>query len=621
MILRDFYEDKKFVQSRLPIVQVAAILAFVLLFLGLWNLQILQNKYYTELAEKNRIRPITLIAPRGKILDRNGQIVVDNRPSFILSISRENLPAIESSLPLLATGLKLDISFLQSQIDKYRLQPSYIPIIIKEDVTIEDLSFIEAHRTELPGLDMIPQPRRFYREGETAAHLVGYVGEISEKLLTTPEFEYAKPGDIIGKAGIERTYNKILTGIDGQRRVMVDSRGKEVATLDTVEPIAGNDLRLTIDLDIQRAAEKAFGDSAGAAIALDPRTGEVLALISRPAYDPNLFSSRISRKDWDDLINDTSRPMQNRAIQSRFPPGSVFKVFMTLAGLQEGILTPDYVDYCTGSTVIYGHLFHCWQKKGHGRVDLHRAIVNSCNVFFYHLGQKLGVDRIAYYANGMGLGLKTGVDLPGEDSGLIPSSEWKKKTYKTNWYAGETISVSIGQGYVALTPIQTARAFGGLGMGGILKRPHVVAIDELKRWGKDVTAASFEADFPLEEETVDIVTRGLWGVVNEGGGTGHRAAIPGFDVCGKTGTAQVIARDRTVSSERKSDFEDNAWFVGFAPRAAPEIAGAAFVEHGGHGGSAAAPIVHEMFQAFYNKKKPKEVPQLALKQPVAQATQ
>ena len=298
MILKDFYEDKKFVQARLPIIQVAAILVFVLLFLGLWNLQILQNKYYTELAERNRIRPITLTAPRGKILDRNGQIVVDNRPSFILSLSQENLPAIESSLPLLATGLKLDISFLLSQIDKSRQQPSYIPIIIKEDVTIEDLSFIESHRSELPGLDMIPQPRRFYREGETAAHLVGYVGEISEKLLATPEFGYAKPGDIIGKAGVERAYNRILTGIDGQRRVMVDSRGKEVATLDTVEPIAGNDLRLTIDLDIQRAAEKAFGDSAGAAIALDPRNGEVLALVSRPAYDPNLFSSRISRRDW-----------------------------------------------------------------------------------------------------------------------------------------------------------------------------------------------------------------------------------------------------------------------------------------------------------------------------------
>ncbi len=615
MELKDFYTDKKFQQARIPYIQAAAVLAFLSLFFGLWSLQILKSSYYQELAEKNRIRSIALVAPRGKILDRKGQIIVDNRPSFVLSLSQENLSNIEKSLPLLASGLKLEMDFLQSQIQKYRQPPSYIPIILKEDITIEDISFIEAHRSEFPGLDMIPQPRRFYREGEMAAHLVGYVGEISEKQLSSSEFSYSKPGDLVGKAGVERTYNQILTGIDGQKKVVVDSRGKEVATLETVEPVAGNDLRLTIDLDLQHAAESAFGESSGAAIALDPRSGEVLALVSRPAYDPNRFSSRISRADWEDMINDPSRPMQNRAIQSRFPPGSVFKVIMTTAGLQEGILTPDYTDYCTGTTVIYGHLFHCHKKEGHGRVDLHRAIVNSCNVFFYHLGQKLGIDRIAQYAHALGLGVKTGVDLPGEDSGLVPSSEWKRKTYKTDWYAGETISVSIGQGYVALTPIQTARAFGGLAMGGLLMIPHVVAPDELKKWGK-ASNISYENRVPLEEQTLDIISQGLWGVVNEGGGTGHRAAIAGFDVCGKTGTAQVIAKDKTVSREAKADFKDNAWFVGYASKDAPEIAAAAFVEHGGHGGTTAAPIVHDIFQVYYEKKmKSKGPTQLALKQP------
>jgi penicillin-binding protein 2 len=618
MKLNDFYADKKFIQARIPFVQVAGLIAFLLLFFGLWNLQILKSRYYQELAEKNRIRPIPLVAPRGKILDRNGQIVVDNRPSFVLSLSQEDLPNIEKSLPLLAKGLKLEMGFLESQIQKYRQQPSYIPIIIKEDITIEDLSFIEAHRSEFPGLDMIPQPRRYYRGGEMAAHLLGYVGEVSEKQLNSPEFSYSKPGDIVGKAGVERAYNQILTGVDGQKKVVVDSRGKEVATLETVEPVAGNNLRLTIDLDLQRAAENAFGDSSGAAIALDPRTGEILVLVSRPAYDPNRFSSRISKNEWEDLINDSSKPMQNRAIQSRFAPGSVFKVIMTVAGLQEGILNENYVDYCSGTTVIYGHLFHCHKKGGHGRVDLHKAIVNSCNVFFYHLGQKLGIDRIAHYANGLGLGLKTGVDLPGEDSGLVPSAEWKRKTYKTDWYAGETISVSIGQGYVALTPIQTARAFGGLGLGGLLRTPHVVSGDELRKWGKAVNV-SYESKFPLEEETIDIITQGLWGVVNEGGGTGHRASVPGFDVCGKTGTAQVIAKDKTVSAEAKAEFQDNAWFVGFAPRGSPEIAAAAFVEHGGHGGAVAAPIVHDIFMAFYEKKmKSKEGPQMAVKQMVPQ---
>jgi penicillin-binding protein 2 len=613
MDLKEFYEDKKFVHSRIPFVQLATVGAFLVLLIGLWDLQLLRSKYYIELAERNRIRSTPLVAPRGKILDRNGQILVDNRPSFTLVVMRENLPLSEDSLDLLARGLKLDAAFLQSQFDKYRNLPSYLPIVLKEDINKEDLSFIKSHRLELPGLEEITFPRRSYPEKQLAAHLLGYVGEISEKQLTTMEFSYSKPGDIVGKAGVERVYNQILTGIDGQKKVVVDSRGKEVTVLDSVEPVVGNDLRLTVDLDIQRAAEKAFGERAGAAIALDPRTGEILALVSKPAFDPNSFASRISKKEWDELINDPKNPMQNRAIQSRFPPGSVFKIFMTIAGLQEGILTPEYTDFCTGSTIMYGRPFHCWKKAGHGRVNLNQAIVNSCNVFFYHLGQKLGIDKIAYYAQGMGLGQKTGVDLPGEDTGVMPSSAWKRRVLKADWYAGETISVAIGQGYVSLTPIQTARAFGGLALSGTLRTPHVVSPDELEHWGKKVSV-SYESRFDLDEQTVETVTRGLWGVVNEWG-TGHRAAIPGFDVCGKTGTAQVVAKDLKVSADSKDEFEDNAWFVGFAPRQSAEIAAAVFVEHGGHGGEAAAPIVHEMFQAYYDKKmKPKEPQQLSLNQ-------
>jgi penicillin-binding protein 2 len=611
MDLKEFYEDKKYVHSRIPLVQLATIFVFLLLLVGLWNLQLLRSKYYIDLAERNRIRSAPLVAPRGKILDRNGQILVDNRPSFTLVVTRENLLPIENSLDLLATGLRLDKEFLQSQFDKYRNLPSYLPIVLKEDINKEDLSFIKAHRLELPGLEEITFPRRSYPEKQLAAHLLGYVGEISDKQLATSEFNYAKPGDIVGKAGVERVYNQILTGIDGQKKVVVDSRGKEVAVLDSVEPIVGNDLRLTIDLDIQRAAEKAFGERAGAAIAMDPRTGEILALVSRPAFDPNSFASRISKKEWDQLINDPKNPMQNRAIQSRFPPGSVFKIFMTIAGLQEGILTPEYTDSCTGSTIMYGRPFHCWKKGGHGRVNLNQAIINSCNVFFYHLGQKLGIDKIAYYAQGMGLGQKTGVDLPAEDSGLMPSSEWKRRVLKAEWYAGETISVAIGQGYVSLTPIQTARAFGGLALGGNLKTPHVVPLDELDRWGRK-GKVTYETHFELADETVETVTRGLWGVVNDWG-TGRRAAVPGFDVCGKTGTAQVVGKDLKVSADSKDEFEDNAWFVGFAPRQSAEIAAAVFVEHGGHGGEAAAPIVHEMFQVFYDKRaKLKEPHQLSM---------
>jgi penicillin-binding protein 2 len=552
------------------------------------------------LAEKNQIRSITLAAPRGKILDRNGHVLVDNRPSFTLSLLRENLPALEDSLDLLASGLGLEGEFLRSQIEKYRRQPSYIPIVIKEDLTPGDLAFIESHRTEFPGVDIIRQPRRFYREGQLAAHLLGYIGEISERELDSKEFDYCKPGDLIGKGGVERIYNQILTGKDGQKKVVVDSRGREVAILETVEPVPGGDLRLTIDLDIQRAAEEGFRDKAGASVALDPRTGEILSLVSRPAFDPNSFSSRISKKEWDDLINDPRKPMQNRAIQSRFPPGSVFKIIMTIAGLQEGILTPGYADFCSGATVLYGRPFICHKKGGHGRVDLHRAIVNSCNVFFYHLGQKLGIDKIAYYAKGMGLGQKTGVDLPGEDSGLIPSPEWKKRVYKTDWYPGETISVAIGQGYVTLTLIQTARAFGGFGIKGIFKTPHVVSAEVLRDWNKSLDTST-ERNFEVDEETFQIVSRGLWGVVNEWG-TGRRAAVQGFDVGGKTGTAQVVGREaQKAAVGKKEEFEDNAWFVGYAPIHSAQIAAAVFVEHGGHGGESAAPIIHDMFQVFYDK--------------------
>jgi penicillin-binding protein 2 len=615
MALKDFYEDKKVVQSRIPLIRVVAILVFLFLLIGLWNLQVLHDDYYKDLAEKNQVRSITLVAPRGKILDRNGQIIVDNRGSFTLSTTRENLPKIEHSLQLLATGLGIELEGFKLQIDRHRHGPSYLPIVIKEDLTASDLAFIESHRLEFPGLDIIRQPRRMYRERQLAAHLLGYVGEISEKQLETDEFSYCKPGDLVGKAGVERVYNRILTGIDGQKRVMVDSRGREVAVLDTIEPIPGNDLRLTIDLDIQRAAENGFGDKSGAAIALDPRTGEILSLVSRPAFDPNSFSSRISKKEWDDLMTDPRKPMQNRAIQSRFPPGSVFKIIMTIAGLQEGILKPGYTDFCSGSTVMYGRVFSCHKKGGHGTVDLHKAIVNSCNVFFYHLGQKMGIDKIAYWAQAMGLGQRTGVDLPSEDSGLIPSAEWKRRVKRAEWYAGETISVSIGQGYVSLTLIQTARAFGGFGVRGVFKTPHVVSAEELKRFGKSPDTST-ERKFDLEEQTFQIVSRGLWGVVNEWG-TGRRAAVEGFDVGGKTGTAQVVGKEaqKAAGGEKKEEFEDNAWFVGYAPIHSAQIAAAVFVEHGGHGGESAAPIIHDMFQVFYDKNnKPGGTPmQISLK--------
>jgi len=605
MSLKDFYENKKPIQARIPIFQVLAIIVFLFLLGGLWNLQLIQKNYYVALAERNRIRSIPWIAPRGNILDRHGRILVDNRPSFTLTVMREDLLALERSFDFLEKGLRLEPNYLQSQVKKQAGRPKYLPIVLKEDMDIEEISFIESHRSELPAIEVVPYPTRNYGEQEIAAHLLGYVSEISQRQLESPEFKnYTKPGDIIGQKGVERTYNRILTGVDGQKKVLVDSRGREIGLLEVTEPKPGRALRLTIDIDIQRAAEKAFGDQGGAAVALDPRTGEVLCLLSRPAFNPNSFATRISGEDWSYLLSDPGKPLHNRAIQSRFSPGSVFKIFMAVAGLQEGILTPESTEVCHGSTIIYGRRFGCWKKEGHGRINLHQAIVHSCNVFFYRLGRNLGIEKIADYSKAMGLGERTGINLLGEDPGLIPSPDWKKRVYKTHWYPGETIMVAIGQGYISLTPLQLARAFGGLAMGGLYKVPHLVPASELHRIGKTLPPP-FESKLILESETVNIISRGLWGVVNEFG-TGRRAAIEGFDICGKTGTAQVIGRvARATARSSRKEFEDNAWFVGFAPRDFPQIAGAVFIEHGGHGGSSAAPIFREICQVYFDKYKKK----------------
>lgn len=605
MQLRDFYKDKETTQARIPILQALIILGFLVLLAGLWKVQILRHNHYAARAEQNQIRSIRWVAPRGKILDRYGRPLANNRRSYTLSVTRRDIPELESSLDLLTEGLQFEPGFLQSQIEKQRRRPRHLPLVLKEDAGIGDISFIEAHRQELPAIQVVPHPIRNYPEDEVAAHLLGYVTEISENQLESGIFgDTAKPGDLVGQKGVERVYDHILRGVDGEKTVRVDSRGREIETRKMIPPQAGDNLRLTIDIDIQRAAEKAFGDKAGAAVAVDPRTGEVLCLLSRPAFDPNSFAGRISREQWAQLLLDPQKPMQNRAIQSRFPPGSVFKIFLAVAGLQEGILTPTHTEHCSGGTEIYGRRFACWKKEGHGEVDLHRAIVSSCNVFFYRLGRKLGIDKIAVHAKAMGLGNKTGIDLLGESPGIIPSPEWKRRIYNANWYPGETISVAIGQGAVSLTPIQLARALGGLGLGGVYNVPHVVPADELDRVGKPLPVPH-KPDPPLEPRTVRLVSRGLWGVVNEYG-TGRRAAVRGFDVCGKTGTAQVIGRESRERMQSDGEpFEDNAWFVGFAPRDLPEIAAAVFVEQGGSGGASAAPVLQAMFQVYFDKHKRK----------------
>jgi len=581
---------------------IGSVIAASLLVLAFcfWNAQIVQVGYYQERAEENRVREVPLVAPRGRIYDRERRIIADNRPSYNIILLRENSPhTLEQTAAMLSSGISMTKEEVMERISRAvkRREPKFRPVILKEDVSVADIAYVKAHKYELPEISVEFQPRRRYLEGDLAAHALGYVGEVTESELITPEFVNFKSGDQVGKTGLEREYNSLLAGKDGFKRVIVNSFGREMGQLEEEPYVAGNDLVTTIDLDLQRAAEEMMGENSGAVIALDPRTGEVLAMVSKPGFDPNLFATRISVTDWNSLINDPRKPMQNRAIQSRFPPGSVFKIFMAAAGLEEGTLNPLKTVYCPGHATFYGHTFGCHKRGGHGTVNLHDAIVNSCNVFFYNVGNDLQIGRIAQYANMMGLGRKTGIDLPNEDSGLIPSEAWKQRVLKAKWYAGETISVAIGQGYVSVTLMQTAWAMGGLTTGGRLKQPHFVNPDHLKKTGLP-SFEVLEEEYPISQSNVDLISTAMWGVVNEDG-TGSRAKIEGFDVAGKTGTAQVVGKQSGLKGEQ---YEDNAWFVGYAPHRNPEIVVAAFIENGGHGGVTAAPVAHAIMETYYKKK-------------------
>ncbi len=581
-------EDQRLPQTRLAALTYAIVILTLLLLFGFWRLQILEGRHYAELAEKNRIRTISLIAPRGRILDREGRVLLDNTPSFTILLNRDNPDQLTCCLKEIAEGLGLDPAALEREVHEAAGLPRFQPIVIKTEASPADVAFVEAHRADLPALELLLVQRRRYPPAGILAHVLGYVGQVSPEDIARSQGRY-RPGDVVGKAGIEREYNDILMGTDGSRRVVVDSRGRVRGTLGEVPAIPGHPIRLTIDLDLQMVAETELGDRAGAVVALNPQTGEVLAMASHPAFDPNLFTAGIRPEDWEQLTTDPGRPLLNRAIQAQLAPGSVFKIIMAAAMLESHAVPEDFRVFCPGSAVFYGHLFHCWEKGGHGLVDLHAAIVHSCDVYFYTVGRRLGIDRIAYFAHALGLGRKTGIDLPGEEPGLVPSPEWKQHVLHARWFPGETISVAIGQGATTVTPLQLAYSIGGIALGGVFHRPHLLADQP------DQTVR-----FPLAPATVEQLTRAMYGVVNEGG-TAAASRLEGIEFCGKTGSAQVVSGDarRRLNGQR---FRDNAWFVGFAPRENPEIVVAVLVEGGEHGASAAAPIARELIRAYYEKK-------------------
>jgi penicillin-binding protein 2 len=601
-------DDRSNLGLRLTTFQYVAGVLFSLLAIAFWVFQVAQHDKFEEMAENNHLRKLPLPAPRGVLLDRHGVVLVENRNSYNIALVREQSANIEETLHTLALATGADEAGLRDTFNRKRREPSYRPIVLIENATAEQVIAFRARKWELPGIIYQEVPARRYPTS-LAAHLFGYVGEVSESDLSRTEYEGVESGSIVGKAGVELAYNRLLMGKDGDKLVRVNSRGREMGEVSIDLPTEGSRVQLTIDADLQKATEDAFNSSGfnGAAVVVDPRNGEILSFTSHPAYDPNSFASGIDRATWTALNTDELHPLTNRALQGRYSPGSTFKMAVGLAGLEEGIITPSFTVHCAGGATFYGRRFACWNKHGHGAVDLRRAIEQSCDVYFYTVGNMLGVDRINKWATLLGLGIKSNIELPNELQGLVPSTEWKKTTREPKWYPGETISVSIGQGQVSVTPVSMAVYAATLGNGGTRITPHLIkAIDEGTGF-KEQPAPPPQSKIDVTPEKLKAIRDGMWGVVN-GGGTGGRARVEGHDVCGKTGTAQVISNaGRLAARNSKRDLRDNGWFVFFAPRDNPQIAGVVFLEHGIHGPNAAQ-LAHHILATFFAKQDGKPLP-------------
>ena len=596
--------DEKLPGVRLAVIQYLIAAVMGVLVLGLWRLQVVGGQNYHALAEANRIRKVPILAPRGKIFDREGRLLVDNYPSVSCFLVREQGHDITPDLPLIARGLHMTVDQIDTILKRYRVAPKYEPLPLKQDITPDEEEFIEAHKDELPELDTIQEQRRLYPKDGFAAHLIGYVGEVSEDMLNDPRYAIYAPGDVVGRSGVEGSYDAVLRGADGSQDVIVDSHGREVGHLGTEPARPGQSLKLTIDLDIQRAAENALGDRNGAVIAIDPHTGEVLALVSRPYFDPNAFAVHISRDEWNKYITDPEHPLMDKAIQAQLAPGSTFKIIMSLAGLEEGI-AQDMNVHCSGGVNLFGTYQRCWVHGGHGAVNINKAIYQSCDVFFYTLAARLGIDKIAFWAHKVGLGYKTGIDLPDEVSGTMPSAEWKMKNFHQRWYPGEVTSVGIGQGAVAATPVQMVRAIAGIASGGVLKRPHVVFTDEIPADERQSFFENFpgsaDVNFPIAPADWDMITDSM-AEVTLPIGTDPSAHLEGIDFAGKTGSAQTMSNALAAKMGHAHSIKDNAWFVGFAPRRNPDIAVCVLFEAGEHG-RLAGRLAARVIEAYVNKQR------------------
>lgn len=609
-----FNDESQNFDARLSVIQYVTLAVFLVLGVRFWVLQVVKYDELDAMSRENRIREIPIPAPRGNILDRNKRILVDSRPAFNLIVNREDLKkqTLGDLLGVLEENLGVDQTWARNQIDD-PTAPRSRPVLIKQNLTEADRAWVEAHEYEYPELHVELQPQRLYPLGAMLGHVLGYVGQISDAQLKAelPEFSGAQAGDIVGQAGIERSHNQLLMGTEGERRVVVDSRGRTVEEIERIEPIPGQDVYTTIDLDLQMVAEQMFAATKlnGTAIALNPQNGEVYALVSTPSYDPNLFAGGISPKDYATLRDNPDKPLLDRAIQDIYPPGSTWKIIMAMAGLSEGAMKPNEGIPCGGGISIGNRFAAC--HGSHGSPDLERAIAISCNGYFYRVGLRLGVDKIHKWATAMGLGRKTGIDLPNETSGYVPDAKiklrWKKKgddpdQPKYRWNDGDTVNAAIGQGYDRPTPLQMVHAISGIAMDGHFTTPHLLLRADPVANRPAVTYKDENVvDYPLDPVAYKYVMEGMRQVVTNG--TARRAEVPGFDVCGKTGTAQVAS----IRSGATGKLKEHAWFVGFGPKPdpdtgrLPEIAVVVLVEHGGHGGVESAPIAQAIMAEYVRK--------------------
>ena len=581
-------------QGRLIILKVGVLIIVSLLVLRLWQLQVRDGPHYRELSQDNRTRSILLHPARGLVYDRKGRLLANNVPSFNLYVELKDIQDPERLTERLVHYLDLDAEELPKQL---RSRGSLTRVKLMSGLTLQQAAVVESHRLEMPGVVIQPEYQRNNPQGPYAAHLIGYVGLVSEDQLAQEEFRMLYQGSIVGHYGVERMYDGTLRGQAGRKLIEVDALGHKKQTLSVEKPQAGHDLYLTIDFELQKLAENLLGEEAGAIVAIDPQSGEILALASQPSFDPNALSRGLSSKEWNKILQDNRHPLTNRAIQGQYPPGSTFKIIMAAGSLETGTIDPSDTVQCFGGFPFGNRTYRDWKAGGHGTVDLHRAMMDSCDVYFYKVGNKMGINTISSYASQFGLGRKTGIDLPSESTGLVPTPEWKERDRGEPWYPGETISVSIGQGYLTVTPIQMANVIATIANGGVAHRPQLVRGIRRRDTGaieEEPTQAGTSLN--LRPEFVRVIQQSLEAVVTEG--TARRAQSKIVKIVGKTGTSQVVALRTESEEETPKEFRDHAWFVSYAPLEHPTIAVAVLVEHMGHGGSAAAPLAKKVIEAF-----------------------